>query len=169
MEAISNADKSGGAVCGELPVIMCIGSDRVSGDLLGPAVGKILVEEYNLRAYVYGVTGRNINGENIDEYDGFIKKIHGGSVVVAVDACLGPEREIGQIKVSRCGVGAGFAVRKPGKRYGDVGVVGIVAKNSSDNVMQLLSAEYSLVEKLSRKVAEYVFGNMSELVGMAYA
>jgi putative sporulation protein YyaC len=147
-----------------LPVVMCIGSDRVSGDLLGPAVGKKLVEEYNLRAYVYGVTGRNINGANIDFYDGFIREAHKGSKVVAVDACLGSRREIGKIKVGSRGVGAGHAVRKSGKRYGDVGVVGIVAENAEDNVMQLISVEVSLVEELSERIAEYLAENLERLI-----
>jgi putative sporulation protein YyaC len=147
-----------------LPVVMCIGSDRVSGDLLGPAVGKKLVE-YNLRAYVYGVTGRNINGANIDFYDGFIREVHKDSKVVAVDACLGAEKEIGKIKVGNRGVGAGHAVRKTGKRYGDIGIVGIVAENAEDNVMQLLSVEVSLVEELSARIAEYLAENLERLVG----
>jgi putative sporulation protein YyaC len=147
-----------------LPVVMCIGSERVSGDLLGPAVGRRLVEDYNLRAYVYGVTGRNINGANIDFYDRFIREVHKDSKVVAVDACLGARREIGKIKVGNCGVGAGHAVRKSGKRYGDVGVVGIVAENAEDNVMQLISVEVATVEELSGRIAEYLAENLERLV-----
>jgi putative sporulation protein YyaC len=143
---------------------MCIGSDKVAGDLLGPAVGRILIEEYNLRAYVYGVTGRNINGENVDKYDGFIRDVHKDSAVIAIDACLGSEKEIGEIKISRRGVGAGYAVRRAGKRYGDIGIVGIVAKSSDDNVMQLVSVEYSFVEGLSRKLAEYISANIDTLL-----
>ncbi|MDR2090356.1 MAG: spore protease YyaC [Clostridiales bacterium] len=148
-----------------LPVVMCIGSDRVSGDLLGPAVGRKLIEEYNLRAYVYGTTGRNINGANIDFYDGFIREIHKESKVVAVDACLGSGREIGKIKIGYRGVGAGYAVRKAGKRYGDVGIVGIVAENAEDNVMQLISVEVSLIEEMSGRIAEYLANNLDALTG----
>ncbi|MDR1905547.1 MAG: spore protease YyaC [Clostridiales bacterium] len=146
----------------KIPVIMCIGSDRVTGDLLGPAVGKMLIENFNLKAYVYGVTGRNINGENIDAYDAFLREVHRDSRIIAVDACLGGENEVGKIKVSRCGVGAGFAVRGGKKRYGDVGIVGIVAKNDKDNIMQLMSVEYDFVEKLSRRIAEYINANLTE-------
>ncbi|MDR2047704.1 MAG: spore protease YyaC [Clostridiales bacterium] len=148
-----------------LPVIMCIGSDRVAGDLLGPAVGRRLIEEYGLKAYVYGITGRNINGANIDRYDEFIKTNHRDGKIIAVDACLGSAKDIGGIKVSGVGVGAGYAVGKSGKRYGDIGVVGIVAENAEDNVMQLLSADCGLIEDLSGKVAEYIADNLDTLLG----
>ncbi|MDR3262862.1 MAG: spore protease YyaC [Clostridiales bacterium] len=147
-----------------LPVIMCIGSDKVSGDILGPEVGRRLISDYNLGAYVYGITGRNINGENIDSYDSFIREVHKDSAVIAVDACLGGEKEIGNIKISKRGIGAGFAVGKKDKRYGDVGLVGIVGKISDDNVMQLISADCGLVEALSGKIAEYLADNMEKIL-----
>ena len=152
----------------DIPVVLCIGSDKVTGDILGPEAGRRLIEEYGIRAYVYGVTGRSVNGANIDKYDGFIREMHADSPIIAVDACLGAKAEIGNIKISGKGIGAGLAVRKSEKRYGDIGVVGIVAENSEDNVMQLISAEYDKVKDLSARVAEYVASNLVSLTAKAF-
>jgi putative sporulation protein YyaC len=126
-------------------------------------VGKKLTSNYDIAAYVYGVTGRNVNGVNIDGYYDFVRKNHGDSAVIAVDACLGNKSEIGKIKIGRAGIGAGYAVGKTGKRYGDVGVVGIVGENTADNVMQLLSVKYDLIEDLSGRIARYLAENLNSL------
>ena len=36
------------------PVILCIGTDKVPGDSLGPVVGDLLIMKYNIDAFVYG-------------------------------------------------------------------------------------------------------------------
>jgi len=38
----------------EPPVILCVGSDRLTGDALGPLVGSFLTKDYNVPTYVYG-------------------------------------------------------------------------------------------------------------------
>ena len=41
------------------PVILCIGSDKIAGDSVGPIVGDILKNRLNARCFVYGATGKN--------------------------------------------------------------------------------------------------------------
>lgn len=40
------------------PVILCIGSDKIAGDSVGPIVGDILKNRLNARCFVYGATGK---------------------------------------------------------------------------------------------------------------
>ena len=41
-------------------------------------------------------------------------------------------------------------------RIGDIGILGVVAARGEDNLMQLMNAPYSLVERLSEKIAAKV-------------
>ena len=58
------------------PVILCIGANNITGDSLGPAVGDLLIMEYNIDAYVYGHTARPINGLNYVDYVKHIETHH---------------------------------------------------------------------------------------------
>ena len=68
------------------PVIICIGTPQVCGDSLGPRVGDLLVEKYNVDAYVYGRSARPVNGVNFNRYVEHVKTHHPHSLIIAVDA-----------------------------------------------------------------------------------
>ena len=146
-----------------IPVVMCIGSDRVAGDMLGPKVGELLIGR-NIGAYVYGRMGRAVNGDNIEDYYEFIKERHRGSVIIAVDACLGKVSEVGRVMYTMSGIGAGFAIRDGGRRYGDIGIVGIVAESGEDNLKRLTAVRPDSVEKMAGKITEYITNNMREII-----
>ena len=80
-------------------VIVCIGSDRVAGDMLGPLVGSSLREKYRLPCPVYGAIGESVNGINLEEYLAMISKRHQGSKIIAVDAALGKKKDVGMIRL----------------------------------------------------------------------
>lgn len=137
-------------------VIMCIGSDKVSGDSLGPTVGTLLINNINVNAYVYGKLGKTINSKNINEYVYFIKSRHKEATIIAIDACMGKREEIGSIKMSYNGIAAGLAVGRKAERVGDIGIVGVVAEESMDNLNSLMEVPYDEVYSLSLKLAEKV-------------
>ena len=134
-------------------VVLCVGSDKVSGDCLGPTVGSLLIEKYNVNAFVYGCIGRTVNSLNIAEYKDFLREKHPNAFIIAVDACLGSKNDVGKIKINDKGVAAGLAVGRKTGRIGDIGVLGIVSEISKDNLSALLSSPYSMVYELAEKVA----------------
>jgi putative sporulation protein YyaC len=94
-------------------VILCIGSDMVSGDSLGPSVGSKLIDKFNINTYIYGRIGRPVNALNIENYLEFLEKYHNGAILIAIDACLSnKETDVGKIKISYKGIAAGLAVIK---------------------------------------------------------
>ena len=151
-----------------LPVVVCIGSSSVSGDALGPMVGDLLREVYNLPAFVYGGFSRPVNGVNYREYAEFIAGRHAGNFIIAVDACVGAPEDVGRIKFSGSGLKAGGALNKELGKIGDIGILGVVAARSEDNLEALMGAPFRLVEKLSeaiaRKISALVIGNDPELL-----
>jgi len=142
---------------------MCIGTDRVVGDSLGPKVGEKLIKR-DIQAFIYGRTGQTVNGDNIGEYYKFIRKKHKGSAVIAVDACLGKADEVGKVMYSMSGIGAGFAIRGGGKRYGDIGIVGVMAPSGGDNIGALMMVDADAAERVAEKIAEYIIGNLWEIL-----
>ena len=139
-----------------LPVILCIGSSGVSGDSLGPLVGDLLRRRYNVKAFVYGCPERPVNGLNYTQYIEHIERVHHGSVVIAVDACVGSRDDVGKIKFSPSGLTAGGALNKNLRRFGDLGVLGVVAPRQQDNLSALMQVPFSFVDEMSRAAARGV-------------
>lgn len=131
-------------------VIVCFGTSNISGDALGPKVGSMLVEN-NIPAFVYGTQERQINGKNMHEWLAFIKEVHEGALFIAIDASLGSKDKIGQIVIRDDGVcPSGVTGKKD--RFGDIGILGVVAQKQGDAIMQLLSVSPLYVDKLADKI-----------------
>lgn len=144
-----------------LPVILCIGSSQVIGDSLGPMVGDLLRERYRTPAYVYGGIKAPVNGINYHDYCFHLKKMHPDSLVIAVDACVGEEKDVGKIKYSAKGLKAGEALKKNLPRVGDIGILGVVAPRGSDNLFSLMNCSYSLIANMSERIAYNIFSFLS--------
>lgn len=136
-----------------LPVILCIGTEKVVGDSLGPRVGRLLKEVFKVDAFVYGDSDRPVTALNFMQFVRHIETVHKGSFLIAVDACLGKPENVGSVKVSTQGVTAGGAFNKGLKTVGDLGFLGVVAEASDDNLKALFSVERDFVRELSFKIA----------------
>ena len=84
-------------------VFLCIGSDRVTGDCLGPYIGHQLLEHLNTDThgvYVYGTLKSPVHALNLSRISRQIKILHPEGLVIAVDASLGQKNLITYQKVS---------------------------------------------------------------------
>lgn len=70
-------------------VILCIGSDRVTGDSLGPLVGYKLKRFHTGILHVYGTLDSPVHALNLDHIIADIKHSHPGTPILAIDASLG--------------------------------------------------------------------------------
>jgi len=109
----------------KLPIIICIGSDRHILDCLGPMVGTMLVEKQtNLK--VYGTLDYPIHAKNINQEMRIIKQNHIDMSVIAVDASIGNQDELGLIRVKDEAIIPGKAMARRLLPIGDYSVTGIV-------------------------------------------
>ena len=60
----------------EMPVFLCVGSDKFVCDCLAPIVAEMLTKKYNIPAYVYGGLDYNINASNLTQAKNYIETIH---------------------------------------------------------------------------------------------
>ncbi|OPJ64064.1 hypothetical protein CLCHR_13180 [Clostridium chromiireducens] len=114
----------------ENTVIVCIGTDKCIGDCLGPLVGTILTENF-FPLPVYGTLSSPIHALNIDERLSEIQSNHPDASIIGVDACLGDEDDIGEIRIRNYAIHPGKGVGKELPEVGIASVIGIV--DSSDN------------------------------------
>ena len=107
------------------PVILCIGTDRATGDCLGPLVGDKMLG-YNPKYKVIGTLGSPVHALNIKETISRIRREIYKPFVIAVDASLGTSSHIGYITVSNCPIAPGKGVNKKLPAIGDISITGIV-------------------------------------------
>lgn len=70
-------------------VFLCIGTDRVTGDCLGPYVGHRLSSFCFPGIYVYGTLVQPVHALNLCDTRKEILSRHPDSLIIAVDASLG--------------------------------------------------------------------------------
>ena len=137
----------------ETPVIICIGSDRVTGDCLGPLVGHLLTTKYNVMTFVYGTLNRPVTALNLFENAEFIKQAHPKAKVLAVDAALGSPSDIGLIRINKGGVYPGSAVNKVLPKVGDYSIVAVVNSGGGQADLNLNSTRLNLVMTMAEAIA----------------
>src|SRR5690554_6002404 len=65
-------------------IILCIGTDRSTGDSLGPLIGSKLLET-DINAVVMGDIHNPCHGANIEEYIAKIKNDYDNPYIIAID------------------------------------------------------------------------------------
>lgn len=145
------------AGCGAPPVILCIGSDKVTGDALGPMVGHLLTRRFNVPAYVYGTLEHPVTANNLSVANRFIKTYHPDAKVLAIDAALSDTREIGLIYFRNKGVQAGKALGKTLPCSGDYSITAVVNTGSDSAASKLFSTSLHTVIRLAESIAEALF------------
>ncbi len=134
-------------------VILCIGTDRATGDSLGPLVG------YKLRSlnfpgvHVYGTLDEPVHAKNLEATLDCIKEQHPHSLVLAIDACLGSMNRVGHITIGDGPINPGAGVQKTLPCAGDFHITGIVNFSSMMNMAILQNTRLSLVMKMADMIA----------------
>lgn len=136
------------------PVIVCIGSNRVPGDSLGPLVGTRLSRKKDFLLPVYGTLDFPIHALNLCDAMCTIKEIHPESPVIAIDASLGSRRHLNYITVSSGSLFPGAGVNKNLGAVGDIAITGIINTSGELAQLALQSTRLSTVMNLAEHIAE---------------
>lgn len=131
-------------------IILCIGSDRSTGDSLGPLVGSMLEELRPLNAVVLGTLSKPVHALNLAETRALIKEEYGSFPILAVDAGLGQRQKIGCLEIGKGSIKPGAAVRKKIPPVGDLYITGIVNVGGLMELMVLQTTRLGTVLPLAR-------------------
>jgi len=139
--------------------VVCIGTDRSTGDALGPLVGSRLVEWRLVRdrIRVVGTLDEPVHAGNLR---GAIEELElaapGARNVLAVDACLGRVGSIGFITVGEGPLKPGAGVNKELPPIGDAHITGVVNVGGFMEYLVLQNTRLSLVMKMADAIARGV-------------
>ncbi|MBE5744961.1 MAG: spore protease YyaC [Clostridiales bacterium] len=144
------------------PVIVCVGSDLAIGDSLGPIAGSMLkYKTQGNSAFIYGTLSSPVTAKEIKYLRAFLKDAHPKSPVIAVDAAVGSEGDIGLIKVLDAPLYPGAGANKRLGAIGDISILGIVAEKSVANYglfnRTRLNLVYSMAEIVSETLASLLW------------
>ena len=142
-------------------VILCIGTDRATGDCLGPLVGNHLQNELHT-IHVFGTLEHPIHALNLHETIEFIHNAHINPYIIAVDASLGIHEHIGLITLSSEALRPGKGVNKKLPAIGNLAITGIVNISGFPNSILLQSTRLHIVMVLANCIASalcYAFEN----------
>lgn len=135
-------------------VILCIGSDRVTGDSLGPLVGSMLKKERLQGVTVYGTLETPVHALNLTETLAKIQNFHPGSLCIAIDASLGTKKHQGYITISQGSLCPGAGVSKNLDTAGDICITGIVGPAGRFSQLTLQTARLSAVFGIAERIAQ---------------
>ena len=143
-------------------VILCIGSDRYTGDALGPLIGSYLEEHVN--CILFGSLEHPVHAGNLVETIHVINHQYHHPIILAIDACLGKTSEIGNIEIWEGGIEAGIAVGHCLPCVGNVSIIGVVNAGGQVGYMDLQSTPLSIVIKLSKVIAEVLADVLNDIL-----
>lgn len=141
------------------PIFVCIGSDLILGDSLGPLVGTFLKNK-GVKSYVYGTLNFPITAKEIEYARTYLKQMHPSSIIIAIDAAVGSADDVGLIRVLNRGLKPGLGVDKNLGTVGDNSIIGVVAGKSLQNYnlfnLTRLNLVYRMAEQISEGICKYV-------------
>ncbi|MEW9111149.1 spore protease YyaC [Cytobacillus gottheilii] len=138
-------------------VFVCIGTDRSTGDSLGPLVGTLLEEKKMESFYVYGTLEDPIHAVNLQDKLAEIRKKHFNPFIIGIDACLGRVKSVGIIQVGDGPVKPGAGVNKDLPEVGDMHITGIVNVSGFMEFFVLQNTRLHLVMKMAQMIAGGIY------------
>ncbi|MDQ0974280.1 putative sporulation protein YyaC [Neobacillus niacini] len=134
-------------------VFVCIGTDRSTGDSLGPLVGSLLEEKDISSFHVYGTLDEPIHAVNLGDRLKEIAVKHQDPYIIGIDACLGRMKNVGVIQVGNGPVKPGAGVNKELPAVGDIHITGIVNVSGFMEFFVLQNTRLNLVMKMAKTIA----------------
>ncbi len=150
-------------------IILCIGTDRVTGDSLGPLIGHKLSMFRFKNLHIYGTLENPIHALNLAETVHSINSTYANPYIIAIDASLGLTNHIGFITIEKGPLSPGLGVKKDLSPVGNLSITGIVNTSGVLENMVLQTTRLSTVMHLADsivsgiKIASRTLDNSLEL------
>ena len=139
------------ASCCHSFVLLCIGTDRVTGDCLGPLVGQQLTslrqKSCTTTGYdVYGTLETPVHALNLSSCIDQIYNDYSSPYIIAIDASLGSANHVGYITLSTDPLYPGQGIHKKIPAIGSLSITGIVGSSNPPQVWTLQNTRlYSVI------------------------
>lgn len=150
-------------------VVICIGSDRATGDSLGPIVGHLLsMQQKNF--HLFGTLENPVHAKNLEAAIHIIRNNHPNCLLIAIDASLGIEEHIGYITLGEGALAPGVGVSKNLPAVGDLFITGIVNLSGGRSQTLLQTTRLSLVMHQAEFIYQGLFACLnSRYLALSYS
>ncbi|WP_203248278.1 spore protease YyaC [Sporosarcina beigongshangi] len=135
-------------------IFFCIGTDRSTGDALGPLTGSALSESVIFPFSIIGTLENPLHALNLQHHIHQTQLDNPSAFIVAIDACLGQGSSVGQLLLHSGPIHPGKAVGKELPPVGDLSVKGIVNIAGFMEHAVLQSTRLHLPFEMSRIIAK---------------
>lgn len=130
-------------------VFVCIGSDRSTGDSLGPIIGHKLREMRYSNVHVFGNLEHPVHAKNLCETIDIIFEKFQMPFIIAIDASLGRVEHVGHITVGKGALKPGSALNKDLQPIGNMHITGIVNFSGFMDFLTLQNTRLGTVMKIA--------------------
>lgn len=149
-------------------IFLCIGSDRATGDCLGPIIGyKLSKYKKHFNYHVYGTLEEPVHAKNLKDTINFIHRTHDDAFIVAIDASLGKSSHIGYITLGEGPLKPGAGVDKDLPEVGDIFITGIVNFSGVLDNMLLQTTRLNVVMSMADQICLAINYSTSKLKSLA--
>lgn len=142
-------------------IFLCIGTDRATGDSLGPLVGYKLKNIHSKNIYIYGSLEYPVHSINLISILDKINDSFINPFIIGIDASLGSVQSIGKIFIEDVPLRPGLAVNKDLPAVGEMSIKGIVNISGNLEFMLLqntrLFVVMSLADSISKGIENFIF------------
>lgn len=144
-------------------IILCIGTDRSTGDSLGPITGTFLQNKSNNNLEVLGTLNKPVHAKNLTKNITKINSEYPKAFIIAVDASLGKKSSVGYINVKEGPLKPGTGVQKNLQKIGDMHITGLVNVSGYMEYLVLQSTRLNRVIKMATIIARGLDESITQL------
>lgn len=137
-------------------IVVCIGTDRSTGDSLGPLVGTFLDKRRKIKRIcrVLGCLDYPVHAKTLDWHIKMLAREN--PLVIAIDACIGKTENIGKILIRKGSLKPGSGVKKELPEIGDISIAGVVTFESEFPFLLLNNTRLNGVYRMATVIAEAI-------------
>lgn len=140
-------------------IILCIGSDRSTGDALGPLVGYKLEHILSVYedTYLLGTLEKPVHAKNLEEKIDYIYDRFLNPFIIAIDASLGRADRIGYLNIKDGPLNPGLGVNKKLPKIGDLSITGVVNIGGMMEYVVLQNTRLNLVMNMAEAISQSIY------------
>ena len=146
-------------------IFLCIGTDRSTGDSLGPLVGYKLNCLKRKNFYIYGSLENPIHSKNITTIMDRISQNFENPFIIGIDASLGSFQNVGKIFIDHKPLFPGLALNKNLPPIGEMSITGVVNISGNSEFMVLQNTRLYTVMCLADSISKGIHHFILKSVG----
>ncbi len=146
-------------------ILLCIGTDRSTGDSLGPLVGDKLKFLIRDRVFLYGTLQKPVHAKNLSTTISEVNIRFKNPFIIAIDACLGSIQNVGKIIIESKPLRPGSALNKDLPQVGDLSITGIVNISGAMEFMVLQNTRLFTVMQLVEVIYKGLYHSVIKTIG----